>query len=162
QSLNPAHAIVMRLDEVCPASAAGFDRIGINRALSENPSPLDVMFRFQDALLHTHELFPYDLALPLREDDAAQGLKELPLCGKYASAHWGKICLEKISLPFAHQSGVHIGSVDSLGPKGFEAKRIGYGRVHAAADEEEDIRITSGRPDLLFQRLNLAGRIPIL
>src|SRR5688572_29640560 len=40
QSLNTRHAVVMRLDQIRLGRPAGFDRVGINRTLPQNPFAL--------------------------------------------------------------------------------------------------------------------------
>src|SRR4051794_19833529 len=57
QSLNAAHPIVVRFDEIGFRASAGFDGVWIDRALAQNPMAIEEMLRSQDALLHFNELF---------------------------------------------------------------------------------------------------------
>ena len=65
QLLDAGHAVVMRLDDGSFFRAAGFDGVGIDRALPQNPVAIQQVPRFDDAFLHAHELFADDLALLL-------------------------------------------------------------------------------------------------
>ena len=78
QLLNPGDAIVMRLDEIGLGAAAGFDGVGVDRALAQNPAPVEVMFAFENPLLHLDEFLADDVALPFGLGDARQrGEKQL-------------------------------------------------------------------------------------
>ena len=63
QLLNAGDAVVMGLDEVGLGAAAGFDGIGVDRALAENPAPVEIVFAFENALLDFDELLADDVAL---------------------------------------------------------------------------------------------------
>ncbi len=65
QLLNPGHAVVMGLDHVRFRGAAGFDGVGINGSLAQNPMAVQKMAGAQDALLHGDELLADDVALGL-------------------------------------------------------------------------------------------------
>ena len=76
QLLNAGHAIVMRLDQRRLGRAAGFDGVRIDGALAQNPMLVQQAARFDDALLHAHELLADDVALLFRFGDAGQRASE--------------------------------------------------------------------------------------
>jgi hypothetical protein len=53
----------MRLDQVGLGRATGFDGVGINRALAQDPVPVEKLLRFENALLHAHKLLADDVPL---------------------------------------------------------------------------------------------------
>ena len=63
QLLNAGDAVVMGLDELGFGGAAGFDGVGINGALAENPVPVEEVLALEDSLLDVDELFADDVAL---------------------------------------------------------------------------------------------------
>ena len=66
QLLDAGNAVVMGLDGGRFRGAAGFDRVGINGALAQNPVAVEQAARFDDALLNPHELLADDVALLVR------------------------------------------------------------------------------------------------
>ena len=48
QLLNAGDAVVVRLDQVGLGGPAGFDRVGIDRALAENPVPVEEVAAFEE------------------------------------------------------------------------------------------------------------------
>ena len=56
----------MRLDEIGLGAAAGFDGVGVDGALAQNPAPVEVVLAFENALLHLDELLADDVALCVR------------------------------------------------------------------------------------------------
>src|SRR5437868_5443710 len=66
QLLNTCDAVVMSLDDIRSRGTAGFDGVGINRALSENPMAVEEVAIAQNALLHGYELLADDVAFHLR------------------------------------------------------------------------------------------------
>ncbi len=66
QFLHARHAVVMRLDRRRIRRPARFDRVRINRALPQNPVPVQQSARFDDVLLHTHKLLADQVPLELR------------------------------------------------------------------------------------------------
>src|SRR5579875_1852639 len=56
ERLNPGNAIVVGLDEIGFGSAAGFDGIGINCSLAENPAAIQEVAGLQNAFLDFQEL----------------------------------------------------------------------------------------------------------
>src|SRR5205807_10607047 len=52
QFLNPRDTIVMRLDQVGFGGALGFDGVGINRALAEDPFTVEVVLACENPLPH--------------------------------------------------------------------------------------------------------------
>src|SRR5580658_8921088 len=81
QPLDAGDAVMMRLDDGGFFGSAGFDGVGINSALAENPVAVQQMAGFDDALLHTHELFADDVALVFRVADAGERSEKLRFGG---------------------------------------------------------------------------------
>ena len=63
QRLDAGDAVVMGLDEIGFGGAAGFDGIGIDGALTEDPVAVQEVFRGEDAFLHLDELLTDRAAL---------------------------------------------------------------------------------------------------
>src|SRR5216684_3177435 len=60
QLLDTGYSVVMGLDEIGLGRAAGFDGVGINGALAENPVAVQEVSGLEDAVLHGDELFADD------------------------------------------------------------------------------------------------------
>ena len=56
QSLYAGHPIMVRLDEVRLGRTSGFDRIGIDRPLSQNPMAVEEMLGRKNPFLNLDEL----------------------------------------------------------------------------------------------------------
>src|SRR2546430_13518300 len=65
QFLNAGDPVVVRLDSGSALASAGFDRIGVDGALSEHPMAVEQTMRLDDALLFGEELLANDVALAL-------------------------------------------------------------------------------------------------
>src|SRR5260370_9721093 len=76
QFLDPGYAIVMGLDEIGLGRATGFDGVGINGALAENPVAVQEVSGLEDAVLHGDELFADDVAFLLGIANARERAEE--------------------------------------------------------------------------------------
>src|SRR5690242_5996987 len=70
--LNAGNSVVMGLDEVGLGAAAGFDGVGVNGSLAENPASVEIMFAFENALLDLHKLLADHVAFLLGVGDACE------------------------------------------------------------------------------------------
>ena len=106
----------MRLDEIGLGGAAGFDGVGIDGALAENPVAVEKMPGLEDALLHVDELLADDVALLLRLGDAGQCAQELPAASSTVNAsapsEWNRFA-DEFGLAFAHQAGIDVDAADA-------------------------------------------------
>ncbi len=79
QFLDAGHPIVVGFDDGGVRGAAGFDGVGIDSALPQNPVAVEQMALPDDAVLHGDESFADDLALLLWLMGPGQGADELGL-----------------------------------------------------------------------------------
>ena len=63
---------------------------------------------------------------------------------------------------FAHQTGIHVDAAHAFGAQRPQAEREGHRRIHAAADEEENVAVAHRAPDVLFDQRNAMARVPVL
>src|ERR1700689_5485205 len=76
QLLNSGDAIVMGLDHVGLRGAAGFDGVGINGALPQDPIPAEKLSAAPYSFLHHDELPADDVPLGLWIDDAFESFQK--------------------------------------------------------------------------------------
>ena len=91
--------------------AAGFDGVGIDGALAQNPVAVEQVARFDDALLHAHELLADDVALLLRIAHAGERRQELllgVLDRDRARAQRVEHAAHELGFAFAHQPGIDV------------------------------------------------------
>ena len=139
------HPVVMRLDERRFARAPGLDRVGIDRALTEQPFAArkireHVVFHRQKRGANLLSLglgirLAADRRQKLRRRIAQPDILEAGLLvGRH---HIGRLVL-------AHEPGIDIHAVHAILPQRIRAQFVGDGRVNAAAHEEQHLL---GRPD---------------
>src|SRR4030088_205004 len=75
--LDAGHAVVVGLDYRCFRGAAGFDGVGVNGALAENPMAIEEMAGFDDAFLYEDELLADYVALFFGLADVVERVEEL-------------------------------------------------------------------------------------
>src|SRR5205814_8393559 len=120
QLLNARDAIVVGLDEVGLGGSSRFDGVGVDGSLPENPVAVEIVLTFENPFLNLDEFFADDKALPLRVRAASQRREE-PLARildrERPGAQRGEISAHELSLAFAHQAGIDVGSVDAFLPQ---------------------------------------------
>ena len=141
QPLDAGHAVVVGLDHRRLGRAAGFDRVGIDGALPENPVVVQEVVGLDGALLHPNELLADDPPLLFRIRDAAQRRQELAarVLHHEGAAAVPENAAHEIGLALAHQAGVHVDPPHPLAAERAQAEREGHRGIDAAADEEEDV-----------------------
>src|ERR1035438_7761530 len=119
----------------------------------------------QYPFLNGHELLADDVPLLFRVAHALKRAEKFAL-GLLHMKRGGSQLLEQAAdvggLAVAHQSGIHIDTVDAIGSQGTQAERVGDGGIHTAADKKEHVAIARDRSDLFFERADAILRIPIL
>ena len=150
------HAVVMRLDERRFTRAARLDRVGINRALAEQPLAGRQML--EHVVLDREKRDADPLALDLRIRLAADGAEKLRR--RIAQAHVlesGVLVrrhhLGGLVLP--HEAGIDIHAVHAIFAERVGAQFVRDRRVDAAADEEQHVlRRADARADVGFDRFD--------
>ena len=116
--------------------------------------PVEIVFAFENALLHFDKLLADHVALLLGLGDAGQGVEE-QLAGVFdeegAGAQVREVPPHEFGFAFAHHAGVDVSAVDPLRAERAQAQRIGHRRIDAAADEEEDVAAGGGLADVFFE-----------
>ena len=158
ERLNAGHAVVMRLDDGGLFGAAGFDGVGVDGALAEDPVLVHQAARLDDALLHAHEFLADDVALLFGIGDAAQRAQELLFGVLHREARHAP---DKIGFSLAHQAGIDVHAANAVMAQ--RARRQGerHAGIHPAADEEEDVAIAHALADLLLEHGHPVAGIPI-
>src|SRR5579862_3150080 len=115
----------MSLYEIGLRAAARFDRVGIDRALAQNPAPVEIMFTFENPLLHLDELLTDHVALPL-------GLGHPRQCGEKqfarvfhkerARAERREMRAHKFGFTLAHHAGVYVSAMDPVRSQSAQAQ----------------------------------------
>ncbi len=124
QALNSGDAVVMGLDQLGFGGASGFDGVGINRALAENPVGVEEMIARQNTLLHVDEFFADDVAFLFGVGGGCERGEEFGLgVGDFegSGAELDEIVAHEFGLAFAHQAGIDVGAVHALRSQGFQA-----------------------------------------
>ena len=149
QLLNAGHAVVMRLDEGGLGGAAGFDRVRIDGALAENPVLVEQAARFDDALLHAHELFADDVALALRLADARERLEKLLFGVLHGDA---RHAADEFGFAFAHQAGIHIDAAHAAAPSARRHSVKATVESTPPLTKKKTLRLPTRFADLLLQQ----------
>ncbi len=68
----------------------------------------------------------------------------------------------EFGFPFAHHAGIDVSAVNAVRTQRAQAQRVGDGGIDAAADEEEDVAPGGDLADVIFERTQLAGGVPVL
>ena len=126
--------IVVALDD-CGIAKAGFDDVGVDRALSEKVDRADLLRLF---LEHADELFADNLALALGIGDASE-LREEAALGVHADKVDVPLLerrLDLVTLVEAHEAVVDK-NAGELGADGLGQQRRHDGRVHAAGERQQ-------------------------
>src|ERR1051326_2577597 len=164
QLLDACDPIVVGLDHVRSRGAAGFDSVGIDGPLPEDPVAIEKMAGTQDALLDGDKLLADDVPLLLRIADARQsaqnlgsGIFDVKRCG----AEGLKQALDVGGLAVPHQPSVDVNPIDALRTERPQAQRGGDRRIDSAADEEENIAVCGDAADLLLESADAVLGVPI-
>ena len=78
-----------------------------------------------------------------------------------AGAQVREVLAHEFGFAFAHHAGVDVGAVNALRAERAQAQRIGDRGIDAAAHEEEDVAAGGDAPDVFFESVHLAGRVPV-
>ena len=149
---------MVALDQHRAADAAGFDDVGIQRALGQELGRGGLGLLLE----HFHEEPPDDLALLLRIADVRQGAQKLS--GGVHPAHvqveGGEGFLHAVHLVLAHQPGVHE-DAGELPADGLVEEQGGHARIHAAREAQDHRALADLFLDVLDLLLDELSGVPV-
>ena len=160
---------MVALDVGRAVAAAGFDDVGVERALHEE---LDLLAAgaglFEDLALGllegADELLADDLALALRLGDACEGVEEVVggVDGDEADAGRGdEVVLDLLDFALAQQAVVHE-HAGELVADGLVYQSGGHGGINAAGQAADHLGVADLLADLLDLILDNRGGIPVV